>query len=36
MEINADLELYSADGDYDSFLIYSDINYNLNAKLVIS
>ncbi|AKB36412.1 hypothetical protein MSSAC_1822 [Methanosarcina siciliae C2J] len=33
---NADIELYSADGGYDSFLNHSDIWYHLNAKPIIS
>ena len=34
--MNADLELYSADGGYDSFLNHSDIWYHLDAKPIIS
>ncbi|AKB58931.1 hypothetical protein MSBR2_2415 [Methanosarcina barkeri 227] len=34
--MNANLEFYSADGGYDSFLNHSDIWYNLNAKPIIS
>ena len=35
-KMNADLELYSADGGYDSFLNHSDIWYHLDAKPIIS
>ena len=35
-KMNADLEIYSADGGYDSFLNHSDIWYHLNAKPIIS
>lgn len=34
--MNADLEFYSADGGYDSFLNHSDIWYHLDAKPIIS
>ena len=34
--MNADLELYSADGGYDSFLNHSDIWYPLDTKPIIS
>ena len=34
--MNADIEFYSADGGYDSFLNHSDIWYHLNAKPIIS
>jgi len=34
--MNANLEFYSADGGYDSFLNHSDIWYHLNAKPIIS
>lgn len=34
--MNADIEFYSADGGYDSFLNHADIWYHLNAKPVIS
>ncbi len=35
-KMNADLDFYSADGGYDSFLNHSDIWYHLNAKPIIS
>ncbi|AKB24620.1 hypothetical protein MSMTP_1151 [Methanosarcina sp. MTP4] len=35
-KMNADVESYSADGGYDSFLNHSDIWYHLNAKPIIS
>jgi len=35
-KMNADIEFYSADGGYDSFLNHSDIWYHLNAKPIIS
>ncbi len=35
-KMNSDLEFYSADGGYDSFLNHSDIWYHLNAKPIIS
>ena len=35
-KMNADLELYSADGGYDSFPNHSDIWYHLDAKSIIS
>jgi len=35
-EMNADIDFYSADGGYDSFLNRADIWYHLNAKPVIS
>ena len=35
-KMNADLEIYFADGGYDSFLNHSDIWYHLNAKPIIS
>jgi len=35
-KMNADLEFYSADGGYDSFLNHSDIWHHLNAKPIIS
>jgi len=35
-KMNADIESYSADGGYDSFINYSDIWYHLNAKPIIS
>lgn len=35
-KINTYLELYSADGGYDSFLNHSDIWYHLNSKPIIS
>ena len=34
-KMDADLELYSADGGYDSFLNHSDIWYRLSAKPII-
>jgi len=34
--MNVDIEFYSADGGYDSFLNHADIRYHLNAKSVIS
>jgi hypothetical protein len=34
--MNANLEFYSADGGYDSFLNHSDLWYHLNAKPIIS
>ena len=33
--MDADLELYSADGGHDSFLNHSDIWYRLSAKSII-
>ena len=35
-KMNADVEFYSADEGYDSFLNHSEIRYNLNAKPMIS
>jgi len=35
-KMNADLDLYSADGGYDSFCNHSDIWYHLDAKPIIS
>jgi hypothetical protein len=34
--MNANLELYSADGGYDSFCNHSDIWYHLGTKPIIS
>ena len=34
--MNVDVEFYSADGGYDSFLNHSEICYHLNAKPIIS
>ncbi len=34
-KMDADLELYSADGGYDSFINHSDIWYRLSAKPII-
>jgi hypothetical protein len=35
-KMNADIESYSADGGYDSFINHSEIWYHLNAKPIIS
>lgn len=35
-KMNADIESYSADGGYDSFVNHSEIWYHLNAKPIIS
>lgn len=35
-KMNADIDFYSADGGYDSFLNHADIWYHLNAKPIIS
>ncbi len=35
-KMNADIDFYSADGGYDSFLNHADIWYHLNARPIIS